>query len=238
MTHERDRFSLIGHAAMPFMCPLTETELTRLLDAASLSPGDRVLDLGGGRGDLAALVARRLGASVICVDRSPAACDQARARTAGLDVAVRCEDALSHVRTVPPGSLALACAVGAIHAFGAGTASWNDAEAELGRLARRVLVADLVALGPSAAEAFEVAPLDSLSLSKRAQERVVLSPERVREYEHAWADGLRRHLDAHPDDPRADWARGRIAWTTEPSLRTARSELAFAAFLIDPGAPA
>jgi SAM-dependent methyltransferase len=232
VTHDRDRFSLIGHAAMPFMCPLTEPELVALVEAADLSAGARALDAGGGRGDLAALLARRFGCSVAMVDRSPAACDQARLRTAGLEVTVHCEDAVAHVRAASPGSFALGCAVGAIHAFGAGRDSWAQAVDALGRASRRVLVADLVALGPHAADSFEIARLDSLTLADRAIASVVLPQARVAAYERAWADGLRRHLDAHPDDPRADWAESRIAWTNDPSLRTARDELAFAAFVI------
>jgi SAM-dependent methyltransferase len=232
VTHDRDRFSLIGHAAMPFMCPLEERELLELLAAASLAAGERVLDLGGGRGDLAALVARRFGSSVISVDRSPAACDQARERTAGLDVVVRCEDAAAHVRDAAPASFALACAVGAIHAFGEGASSWAHAEAALGRVARRVLVADLVALGPTAEAAFEVALASDLTLARRARAHVLVSPARVADYERAWADGLAKHLAAHPNDPRADWAQTRIAWVDAPELRAARAELAFAAFLL------
>ncbi len=232
MTHDRDRFSLIGHAALPFMSPLTEDELTRLLEPAALAPGDRALDIGGGRGDLSALLAGRFGCRALSIDRSPAACDQARVRTLGLGVTIECVEGLAHVRAARSGELALACAVGAIHAFGAGAASWAQAELELGRIAPRVLLADLVALGPHAAEAFEVAPLEALDLAPRSLAHVVLSPARVREYERTWADGLAAHLMAHPSDPRAEWARSRIAWTDEPSLRVARSELAFAAFLI------
>ena len=232
MTHARDRFSLIGHSALPFMSPLTEEELTRLLTPAALSPGDRVLDLGAGRGDLAVLLSRRFGSRVVSVDRSPAACEEAQRRTVGLDVDVRCEDAALYVRAAEPGSFALASAVGALHAFGSGIESWTNAESELGRIARRVVVADLVALGPHAAKEFEVAPLEKLTLRGRSQAHEILSPGRVHDYERAWADGLARHLEAHPDDPRADWARERIAWTEDPSLRLARSELAFAAFFV------
>jgi len=99
---ERDRFSLIGHAAMPLMNPLTEQELASILDAAALSSSSRVLDLGAGRSDLARLCAVRYGASTTSVDRSPAACDAARGRTTGLPIEVACQDAQAYLAIVAP----------------------------------------------------------------------------------------------------------------------------------------
>ena len=83
---DRDRFSLIGHAALPFMCPLEERELCALLDAAAPPRGSATLDLGGGRADLSALLARRHGVRPTSVDRSAQATEAARTRIAGLDV--------------------------------------------------------------------------------------------------------------------------------------------------------
>ncbi len=236
---DRDRFSLIGHAALPFMCPLEEGELTELLAPAALTPGDRTLDLGGGRGDLACLLARRFGCEATSVDRSAQASEAARARAAGLTVRVEQADARAHLQRAEAGGepLALLSLVGAIHCFGTGRQGWARALEAVAPRARRLLVGDLAATTPRAAEAFEVALLDELDLPGGAgREEVlaslVLGPERVLAYERAWCASVAAHVAAHPDDPRSAWARQRIAWTDEPSLREARAELVFAVFLL------
>lgn len=228
MSGDRDRFSLIGHAALPLMNPLREDELLATLRSAGLRPGDRVLDLGAGRGDLARIAARELGCSAVAVDRSEAACAVARERTRGLDVEVICGDAREVLARLP-GTFALGCALGAVHAFGERAPGWTAARTALARTCARVLLADLVATGDEAAREFEVARIDELALGAPAR---VLDAARVREYEHAWSSSLARWLEAHPGDPRAEWARARVAWTDDPALRAARAELAFAAFVV------
>lgn len=228
----RDRFSLIGHAAMPLMNALTEGELVSLLDAAELGRGARVLDLGGGRGDLSRLVATRYGASALCVDRSPAACEEARARTVGLEVEVVCDDAHAFLGRARPEGLALACAVGALHAFGSRLPSWSAAVDALAGVAGRVLVADLVAHTPRAADEFDLAPLDALApLREGARGEILLGPERVIAYERAWCAAILAHAAAHPADPRSAWARGRVEWSESPKRAPLWSELGFLALL-------
>ena len=72
--HER----LIRQAAR--LAPLTE----RLFREAGIGPGQRVLDLGSGVGDVAMLVARLVGHSgeVVGIERDPRSLDRARARVA------------------------------------------------------------------------------------------------------------------------------------------------------------
>jgi SAM-dependent methyltransferase len=72
--HER----LIGQAAR--LAPLTE----RLFREAGIAPGQRVLDLGSGVGDVVMLVARLVGDSgeVVGIERDPRSLDRARARVA------------------------------------------------------------------------------------------------------------------------------------------------------------
>src|SRR5437773_1606855 len=74
LEHER----LIRQAAR--VAPLTE----RLFREAGVGPGQRVLDLGSGVGDVAMLVARLVGHSgeVVGVERDPRSLDRARARVA------------------------------------------------------------------------------------------------------------------------------------------------------------
>jgi ubiquinone/menaquinone biosynthesis C-methylase UbiE len=72
--HER----LIRQAAR--LAPLTE----RLFREAGIGPGQRVLDLGSGVGDVAMLAARLVGHSgeVVGIERDPRSLDRARARVA------------------------------------------------------------------------------------------------------------------------------------------------------------
>lgn len=233
----RDRFSLIGHAALPFMCPLREDELASLLEHAALAAGARTLDLGGGRADLAALLARRFGARAESVDRSAQAIEAARARTGGLDVTLVEADAGTHLATLPARSRALASCVGAVHCFGVGAQGWRATVRALDRVAERLLVGDLVATTARAAEAFEVAELDALATlasetGRTVRASLVLEAARVASYERAWCDAVAAHVAAHPDDPRNAWARARLAWTDAPALREARDALGFAVYLL------
>lgn len=230
----RDRFSLVGHAAMPFLDPLEERELVALIEPLALAPGARTLDLGGGRGDLSALLARRWGCQATSVDLSPAACEAARERTRGLAVEIVAARAEEHLRRSRPRGLALASVIGATHAFGAGDEAFLRAHAQLAPCATRVLLADLVALGPRAQKAFGSARADAVerAFAPHARAHLRLGPERVAAYERAWCDALAAWLEAHPGDPREAWARQRIAWTDAKELRDARAELAFDAYVL------
>lgn len=220
------------------MNPLVEGELLELLSPAALCAGQVALDLGGGRGDLSRLLAGRFGCRVVLVDASPAACEAARERTRGLDVEVhtlRAEDYLSRsAREARPDDVALAAVLGAVHAFGPGLDGHRSAFAALAPRARFVLLADAVALGPRAAQGFEVASaaeLDAL-FHDRVVSSISLGPDRMAAYERAWCDNLAAYLAAHPGDPREDWARERLAWSTSPKLSAARAELGFRALVL------
>lgn len=234
---ERDRFSLIGHAEMPLMNPLRVEEVAALLACADLRKHDRVVDLGAGRADLGRLVSERYDCVVTSVDRSPAACETARRTPLSPEIEVVCQDARVFLEQRDPHDLGLAAALGALHAFGSGLPSWTRAFEELRPRARWVLVGDLVALGPIAAAAMDVATLGQLApWLSLARERVILPPDRVRAYERAWCAAVERYLATQPGDPRGDWARERIAWSRGTSLEAAWAQLAFVALLV-PGTP-
>ncbi|UJR86535.1 class I SAM-dependent methyltransferase [Sandaracinus amylolyticus] len=217
---DRDRLSLVAHAAMPLCNPLVLAELDALLERAPVAPGERVLDLGAGRGDVALRVP---GARLTLVDRSEVYLDEARARSRGrAHVELVLADAATYLEALQ-GDISLAVCLGASHAL-----SGMDAAARaLSQRARRVLIGDLVSLGPRAEETFGAPRLESLSLGAP---HVVLGPERVRAYEDAWSRAVSAHLEAHPDEPAAEWARGRIAWMREHD--DVLSELAFAAWVL------
>lgn len=233
----RDRFSLIGHEAMALMNPLAEDELLALLGSADLGPGEHVLDLGGGRADLARICVERFRCTATSVDRSPAACEAARDRTHGLGVDVVCQDAQVFLDGKDAGTAGLAAALGALHAFGSGLPGWTSALEALRPRARHVLVGDLVAIGPRAAAEMDVATMAQITpLLSGARKRVVLPPARVLAYERAWCDAVESFLRAHPGDPRSAWAEERIAWSRAPAREAAWRELAFVAMMV-PGEP-
>lgn len=229
----RDRFSLVGHAAMPFMNPLTEAELLALVAPAGLTAGSRTLDLGGGRADLSRLLAERFGCAATSVDASPGATEAAAARTRHLGVALHTLDAQTYLARERPTGLALVSVVGAVHAFGEALGGWRAARAALRPVATHALFAELVATGPRAVEAFGVARAADVEALFAGETRAStrLGPDRVLAYERAWCAGLAAFLEAHPGDPREAWARERIAWTEAPALRAARVELEFRAWL-------
>ncbi|HJY52689.1 MAG TPA: methyltransferase domain-containing protein, partial [Candidatus Udaeobacter sp.] len=77
---EQDR--LIRQAAI--IAPITE----RLFREAGIGPGQRVLDLGSGMGDVSMLVARLVGASgeVVGIERDVTSIERAEARVAAADL--------------------------------------------------------------------------------------------------------------------------------------------------------
>src|SRR5262249_56685727 len=73
---------LIRQAAI--IAPITE----RLFREAGIGPGQRVLDLGSGMGDVSMLVARLVGASgeVVGIERDATSIERAEARVAAADL--------------------------------------------------------------------------------------------------------------------------------------------------------
>lgn len=78
---EYDRVSKVWDRSF---VPATDAIRRRVLDAARLRPGDRVLDIGTGTGAAALQIARRVGETghVLGIDRSPAMLAKARAKAA------------------------------------------------------------------------------------------------------------------------------------------------------------
>ncbi|AKF10041.1 methyltransferase domain-containing protein [Sandaracinus amylolyticus] len=217
---DRDRLSLVAHAAMPLCNPLALAELDALLERAPVAPGERVLDLGAGRGDAAL---RTSGAHLTLVDRSDVYLEEARRRARGREhVELVLADAATYLERLE-GPVALAICLGASHAL----SGLETAARALSQRAHRVLIGDLVALGARAEATFGAPPLESLAVGAP---HVLLGPDRLRAYEDAWARAVSSHLEAFPHDPAAEWANARIAWMRDHD--DALSELAFAAWVL------
>lgn len=228
MTNERDardRLSLLGHGAMPMCNPLSLEELDSLLDEARLEEGARVLDLGAGRGDAGLRCAHRHRARPTLVDHSSVFLAEAAIRADGVaGVELVHDDGARYLERASEG-FALAICLGATHALGGMFRTARAISAILTQ-GSAMLIGDLVALGPQAAAAFEIPEFPSA----RYGGGVFVPPARVRAYEEAWSRAVLAHLDAHPANPAAPWARARIAWMRDHDA--ALDELAFLAVLL------
>src|SRR4051794_12348670 len=99
---------------MAFHNPLSSLAIATLLDLLPLDSGDRVLDVGCGRGELLLRIAEHTGAAGLGIDTSEeqiaTARQEAAERAPDADLSFEAGDAAALV--VPPGSLALAACVG------------------------------------------------------------------------------------------------------------------------------
>jgi protein-L-isoaspartate(D-aspartate) O-methyltransferase len=103
---EGERRRAYSDAALPIGPDQTISQpymVARIVEALSLQPGERVLDVGTGSGYQAAVLAE-LGAEVVTIERIPELAEQARASlvAAGYDVEVRVGDGTLGVPELAP----------------------------------------------------------------------------------------------------------------------------------------
>lgn len=242
MSDPRDALSLIAHAALPMIGPLTRAHLDALL--APLSPphsslhpsqhAPRALDVGGGRADLAIALHDRLGVRVTSVDRSRLACEEGRRRIGARPIAILECDAAAHLEQARPLELALAACLGSTHALG----GFVEAIATLTPLLApdgTLIAGDLVRLAALDDDPFRELPtpddLDRALAVHRLTERarVVVPPAALAGYEQHWRATVEHHLRAHPDHPAARWAHARNAAMRDAARRGALDQVAYLA---------
>jgi SAM-dependent methyltransferase len=115
-----ERASAIAHGDMPFHNPFAEPAIEALVDLLALGNGDRVLDVGCGRGELLIRIAERTGAGGLGIDASEEQIEVARAQAAarapGEQLAFELRDAAAMVAAAE--TFATAACVGSTHALG------------------------------------------------------------------------------------------------------------------------
>jgi SAM-dependent methyltransferase len=117
---DRDVVSAITHSDLAFHNPLDARRVAEATDRLLLGPGDRVLDVGCGAGELLVGLAERHGCGGLGVDASEIAIAEARRRAAARApqaalefVAMRAEELGE-----PDAEYAAACCLGSLHALG------------------------------------------------------------------------------------------------------------------------
>ncbi len=221
---DRERVSAITHGDLPFHNPLDPARIDEAIGWLGLGPGDRVLDLGCGPGELLVRLAERTGCGGIGLDTSGLLIAEARRRAAERvphsELVFRAGDA---ARLDPAQrGFAAACCLGSSHALGGLSSALEELTARL-RPGGAVLLGDgywarppdpayLEALGGASED--ELPSLSGLLESGRAMglEAVWVATSSARDWEsYKWAliangDRLARE---HPDDP---LAAGVLAW--------------------------
>ena len=174
------------------LLPAAET----LVDAADVGPGQRVLDVAAGTGNVA-MVARELGAEVIASDIAPSMIEQGRARTAGLGIDWVEADA----QDLPFGNASFDAALSTFGVIFAHDP--HRASAELARVVRADGVIGLTAWGMYG---LQVSVLDAIS------ELVGQDGGPLEQRPEAWGDEaiVRERLGPHVSDLRCE--RHALTW--------------------------
>lgn len=115
-------YSYVAHGGLDYCNPLSPETMEHLLDRLELQPGRRVLDLGGGTGELCLRIIEAYHARATLVDRSPEFCTEARDRAGERSLQGRLkvveQDALDYLDGFGGKVFDLGICFGASHAFG------------------------------------------------------------------------------------------------------------------------
>ena len=238
------RFTTIAHRDHVFCSPLFGAKVDRVLGMLAIAPGDRVLEVGCGKGEVLVRLLERLRVSAMGVDPNPAFLEEARGRAAARAPGAALE--LIAAKASDAGlrrEFRLGIAIGATHAFG-GYRETLRALRDLVVPGGWVLVGEgywkcdpdpgyLSLLGSTPAEftdhegnarvALEegLAPLEACESTDAEWDH----------YEDTYAQAVRRHLAEHPDDPDRDAMRERIERWRDGYLRWGRQTLGFGLYL-------
>jgi SAM-dependent methyltransferase len=238
------RATTIAHGGRTILGPTSPRDLEALLDAAGLRPGDRVLDIGCGKGDLLVRAARR-GATGLGIDRNPAFLDDARrlAAEAGLPALLRFRVA-DAAGVELDGDHDLVACIGATGALGGPL----EAPAQLVALARpggAVLIGEGFWRHEPATDELASFGIEPGELVDRATTLARMAAGGLRlieardatlaewdAYEDDYAGALERWVAANPDDPDAGDLAGRAALFRDTWAAWRRDAMGFVTALL------
>jgi cyclopropane fatty-acyl-phospholipid synthase-like methyltransferase len=247
---DRTRFSFLAHADHDVCNPIGDAKVDGMLARLGVGPGDAVLDIGAGKGEMLLRLVERRGVWGVAVEPAALFADEARRRAAARVPAgsftVVQEQAAPFLERSPALGAKAAMCVGSTHALGdlAGTLSALRGHLEPGA---RVLVGEgywkrppdpeyLAALG--GAEESEMrshaATVEAVEAQGyRALWAVTASEDEWDEYEWRYAHAIERFAAAHPDDPdRAAMLERSRAWRAT-YLRWGRQTMGFGLYLLE-----
>lgn len=236
------RYRLIIEADHKIQNPLAPEKLARVVDYLRLQAGERVVDVGCGKGSLLLAMARAQRVDAVGLELNPGFAAIARAALAAAGQAGSAQivegPALDHA--VAPGSLDVAACIGATFALGGFEASL-DWLARAVRSGGRIAVGEPYALGDWTSDVRQRWPeydrtlLDiGLALEKRGLAltgMVASSQDDWDHYESQHWRAAEAWLRDHPDDPDAPWLSQTIARDRADYLAEERSCFGWAVFV-------
>jgi SAM-dependent methyltransferase len=210
----------IAEADHRILDPFTDAHLLELARVARVGAGTRVLDLACGKGEMLCRWAQEFGSSGVGVDLSPVFAEAARKRAVELGVADRVgiEQADASSYRPAPGAFDIAACVGATW-IGGGLAGTIELLRPAVPPTGLLLIGECFWREPPPADVRAAygdtdAIVDLPGLLDRFEQAGTDLVEMVLADEHSWDRyaaaqwwALRRWLDEHPDDPRAQQVR-------------------------------
>jgi len=239
------KFTTIAHRHMAILNPVSTSAVDTCLDALALRPGDTVIDVGCGKGEMLIRLAERYDIQGVGLDTNPAFHKIAKAeayRRAGPGrITFHLTDASGYA--APPQSFAAAICFGSTHAFGDFQTTIYSL-AEWVRPQGRILIGEgywkrvpdpeyLAFLGAKPDELRDHA--GNLAAGVSAGLTCILdrtaSPAEWDVYEDAYFQSVEDYVATHPEDPDADALLHRIRAWREGYLRWGRETLGFGAYV-------
>jgi SAM-dependent methyltransferase len=239
------RFSTIAHTGRQVLGPLAGARLDALVDRLELAPGDHVLELGSGKGDLLVRILRRWpGVTGEGFDRNPWFIAEAIASARAAGVA----DRLSLIETDVPGVLiadrgaVLAIAMGATGILGDGAATVAGLAGAV-RPGGHVLFGDGVWLAEPPADGLAAFAMTrgelpfggegivawGVELGLEPVDVETITPAEWDAYESAYTGAIDEWAAANPDDPEHDEFVARAAMFRTTYLAWRRDAMGFVA---------
>jgi cyclopropane fatty-acyl-phospholipid synthase-like methyltransferase len=213
---DRVRFSFLAHAGLDYCCPVGDATAEAAMRRLALRAGDKVVDIGAGKGAWSVRLAQLTGAVTDAIEPAPAFADAITTRADSAGVGQKITVIRQTVRDtfgVRIKRYDAALCIGSSHAFEALPA----AASALRRLVRpggRVLLGEgcwkkppeaeyLAAFGGSADELLTHDANIALfrSAGYTVEDAVLSTQQEFDDYEDRYAEGIERFAREHPDDP-------------------------------------